>query len=90
MYDKPGNIENQINKYLVALRGVAKKVEDESCLTNAISWYSPNAKVKKLDLKINGEQIPYTKEFKFLGVTFGHKLNFHSHVNEIRKNVKKD
>ena len=42
----------------------------------------------RLGLKLNGEQIPYTDQLKFLGVIFDKRLNFKAQIDEIRAKCK--
>lgn len=88
-FNKKGNIENQINKYLLEIEKWLSKWKMKMAPSKCrYMIFTQNKIIPKLNIFLQGEQIIFTNQLKFLGFTFDCRLNFNAHVNEIKTRCK--
>ncbi|RNA13357.1 RNA-directed DNA polymerase from mobile element jockey-like, partial [Brachionus plicatilis] len=90
IYNKKGNLENKINKYINELEQWLIKWKMKITVEKSCSVFSRYKKESdNLNLKIYGNRIVSQKEIKFLGIKFDSKLNFNLLVDEIKERCNK-
>ena len=89
IFNKRGQIEQTINKYLVSIEKwlIKWKLKMSASKCNYTIFHSGPTRPVSLNLNLFGSKIPFEENPTFLGITFDERLTFKNHVKNVKTKV---